>query len=235
MSVLKSRFFDFSCFSLFTLNTTSIYILIALLFHISGAIGLHSCAREWFISMTPATLTLMGVLLVLTDHGKPANLLKTFLVSYAIGYSAEYLGVNTGLLFGDYSYGKALGIKILNVPIMIGLLWFMTILSVGNLVKYLMTHLKFPVFIKGLGLLFKVNVAASLTVLFDFILEPAAIKLGYWNWEQSEIPLYNYVCWYLVSAVIFSFFFRWQADSTPNRLAIALVFIQLFFFIMAQI
>lgn len=235
MSVLKSRYFDFSGFSISTLNSTSLYILIALLFHISGAVGLHSSAREWFISMTPVTLTLMGIFLVLTDRGKQANLLKTFLVSYAVGYSAEYLGVNKGLLFGDYSYGNALGIKVLNVPIMIGLLWFMTILSVGNLVKYLMTHIKFPVFIKGLGLLFKVNIAASLTVLFDFFLEPAAVKLGYWNWEESGIPLYNYVCWYLVSAVIYSFFFRWQADSTPNKLAIALVFIQLFFFIMAQI
>lgn len=235
MSVLKSRFSDFSGFSLSTLNTTSIYILIALLFHISGAIGLHSSAREWFISMTPFTLTLMGILLVLTDHGKPSHLMKIFLVSFAVGYFSEYLGVNTGLIFGDYSYGNALGLKIFNVPIMIGLLWFMTIVSVGNLAKYLMKYIKFPRFIKVMELPFKVNIAALLTVLFDFFLEPAAIKLGYWSWEGSGIPLYNYVCWYFVSAVIYSFFFRWQADSTPNRLAIALVFIQLFFFIMALI
>jgi putative membrane protein len=35
-------------------------------------------------------------------------------------------------------------------------------------------------------------------------MEPTAIELDYWKWENGIIPIYNYISWFLVSiSVIF--------------------------------
>ena len=39
---------------------------------------------------------------------------------------------------------------------------------------------------------------------FDIIMEPAAVELNYWLWQDSIIPFYNYFCWFLFGS-IFSF------------------------------
>ena len=42
---------------------------------------------------------------------------------------------------------------------------------------------------------------AVLMVLFDLFMEPVAVKLGYWHWAGDTIPLYNYVCWFVISYI----------------------------------
>lgn len=44
-----------------------------------------------------------------------------FLSVSLLGWAAEWIGVNTGLLFGTYRYLENSGFKIQNVPIIIGL------------------------------------------------------------------------------------------------------------------
>ena len=51
------------------------------------------------------------------------------------GFLIEALGVNTGIIFGHYSYGKGLGLKIFNTPVIIGINWLFlsyTCVSVSN-------------------------------------------------------------------------------------------------------
>ena len=36
---------------------------------------------------------------------------------------------------------------------------------------------------------------------FDLTMEPAAIALGYWTWEQGAVPLANYLSWFLLGFV----------------------------------
>ena len=37
---------------------------------------------------------------------------------------------------------------------------------------------------------------ALLMVCFDVLMEPAAVKLGYWTWINGDIPLQNYLAWF---------------------------------------
>ena len=71
--------------------------------------------------------------------------------------------------------------------------------------------------------------AALLILLFDWVMEPAAVKLGYWQWEQNTIPLYNYVCWILISALLL-FLFRKLNVARQNIFAVHLFIIQFLFF-----
>ena len=49
--------------------------------------------------------------------------IAVFLIAFAIGFSAELIGVHSGMLFGNYSYGNNLGLKLAEVPLIIGINW----------------------------------------------------------------------------------------------------------------
>jgi putative membrane protein len=118
------------------------------------------------------------------------------LVVGALGYFVEVLGVWTGRVFGDYSYGEVLGFKLLNVPVLIGLNWSMLVFAIGV-----------PLSRTSLPVWAKVLVGSLAMVALDLLIEPVAIHLGFWNWAQGTIPMQNYLAWGLVSAVFFTLFF----------------------------
>jgi putative membrane protein len=76
--------------------------------------------------------------------------------------------------------------------------------------------------------------AAMLSTLFDWVLEPTAIKLGYWQWTPAgKIPLYNFVCWFIISAALLVIFRLLKFDK-HNQFAVHLFIIQLLFFLVLQ-
>lgn len=216
------------------LNTVA--LAIALLFHVCGIIGiLFSPYKDWFIQNTPVNLLIMSVLLLLTHPSKNKNFLIFFITAYITGFAAEAVGVNTGLLFGSYSYGKVLGTQLLNVPPIIGLNWFMIIYCAGTLTKLYEDYMIKQISGQGvtmkkplLFLSFVVD-AALLILLFDWIMEPVAAKLGYWQWDKNIIPPYNYFCWVLVSALLLAIFKKLNI-AARNTFAVHLFIIQFLFF-----
>ncbi len=48
---------------------------------------------------------------------------------------SEIIGVNSALLFGDYSYGSVLGLKIGGVPVLIGVTWAFVTVAAWQLVS----------------------------------------------------------------------------------------------------
>ncbi|MBK9256650.1 MAG: carotenoid biosynthesis protein [Saprospiraceae bacterium] len=237
MSLIQSKTLKTGFHESGKVNIGLISASIALLFHFSGAIGMFSPFRSWFIDMTPVNLILMGLLIVLNnDQVGQLKLIKIFILAYVAGFLSEVIGVNTGYLFGNYSYGNALGIKIAEVPVMIGFLWFMTIYGIGNLVLFIKNRYSLFSNYSSLGsTLILANFAALLTTLFDIILEPAAILLGYWSWENGSVPIYNYLCWYLVSGLIYLFYFQWYQNNEYNKFAVVLIILQLIFFVLVSI
>lgn len=124
-------------------------------------------------------------------------LLKFFIISYFIGYFIEVAGVATGVIFGSYAYGNALGIKALNVPLMIGVNWFLVTFCVNDLVKrWQLSFLKHTF------------LAALVITSIDVVIEPNAIKLGMWTWEDGVVPIQNYIAWFAVSLVISAVYHR---------------------------
>ena len=93
---------------------------IAVLFHTIGFAGIVFFKSDFIIQSTPFNLLLMFGLLVWTQREKNLFFWLFVLVTFATGIVVEIIGVNTQLLFGDYSYGKVLGYQVRNVPLIIG-------------------------------------------------------------------------------------------------------------------
>ncbi len=224
----------------------NIAIAIAFIFHLSGAIGiLFTPYKDWFIANTWLNLLLMfGLILFTHNDGNEnkfsniKNLLLFAAIAYIIGFGAELLGVNKGILFGNYSYGNTMGAKYENVPLIIGLQWFVTVYCCGVIMSFMGKWATRK--LKELGEEDKTtkrghNIsllidASLLATFFDYIMEPAAQKLGYWQWENNKVPFYNYTCWFFVSALLLFVFTKLQFNKL-NRFAIHLFIIQLLFFI----
>jgi len=203
-----------------------ISIFLALLFHVSGIIGMTGQHRDWFVAHTPVNLILMTIL-VLINEGRPEKKFYIFgIASFLTGMLVEIIGVQTGLLFGDYAYGSVMGVKFFGVPLLIGLLWFVTVFGAGHLTQLLFGRAVKSPYTKSV-------IAALITTLFDVLLEPGAIALGYWRWfsDQGEVPLFNYVCWFLTSLFLHILFFRyyWDGERTGRFTSVLLVIQAIFF------
>ena len=94
------------------LNNTALFI--ALLFHVSGLIGiLYTQQKDWFIQHTALNLSLMAGLLIITQQQKNLQFFLFFIITFIAGFGVELIGANTAALFGNYNYGEALGPKLL--------------------------------------------------------------------------------------------------------------------------
>jgi len=61
------------------------------------------------------------------------------------------------------------------------------------------------------------------------MIEPVAMELNFWNWDNNEIPIQNYVGWAIISFLIYSFY---AVIKLPlkNRIALVLLIWQIIFF-----
>ncbi|MBD3274268.1 MAG: carotenoid biosynthesis protein [Candidatus Marinimicrobia bacterium] len=110
----------------------------------------------------------------------------------------EWIGVETGWLFGHYNYGEVLKPQIAGVPLAIGFAWLgMLIASVAFVQRVMKLHTKRRILIASL-------LTGLLMVSFDVFLEPAAVKLEYWFWIEGFVPFSNYITWF-VASVIFAY------------------------------
>ena len=213
---------------------------IAVLFHCIGLAGILFYDAALFASLTPMNLLLSASLLVYTQKEKNNHFLLFASICFVVGYGVEYLGVNYQLLFGDYRYLSAMGFQWNNVPVVIGVNWFIMMyccgISIQHFLNFMWNKLKdenqprrrnvgfFAVIIDG----------ALLATFFDWLMEPVAVKLGYWQWlGDGSIPVFNYVCWFVISALLM-FLFRILSFSKQNQFAVNLLLIQFMFFLVLR-
>lgn len=105
--------------------TVKISIFIVWIFHACGLIGITYGNKDWFIAFTPVNLFLSFFLLFVTQNELNNKNIISALSIFLIGMIAEILGVNFGIIFGEYEYLDNLGIKIFGVPIIIGVQWIL--------------------------------------------------------------------------------------------------------------
>lgn len=190
-----------------------------IIFYLVGITGFAiPQTKNLFIQLIPLALLLnFGLLLYFHRPQKIKNFLLMIAVALS-GFFVEVIGVQTGLIFGSYSYGTALGPKIMGTPLMIGVNWLLLTYSASI---FLNQWIKLKILIPFLG--------ASLVTFFDVIMEPVAIYSGMWNWGGQPIPLQNYLAWFALS-VIFIAIFTFFSRNNSNKLAVPIFFLQLFFF-----
>lgn len=137
-------------------------------------------------------------------------LMATLCVSL-FAYAIESCGVITGWPYGAFSYGNQLGPKLFSVvpillpfsyvPLVIGALSIAKSFDIGRLGQWAL----------GVGLL----------VGYDLVLDPGAVKVGYWIWEDPGsyygIPLSNYLGWFLSSSIGVAILSRFFHSPLPLK------------------
>ena len=168
-------------------NKQNISIAIIWLFHISGLIGIIYSNSSWFVRATPLNLALSFLLILInTEISKKTVFL--FSLCFTVGMIAEIIGVNKGLIFGEYSYGNALGIKVFGVPILIGINWCILVFITGYIADAF-----FHNFWQ------KILLGIFLMISLDLVMEPVAPVLDFWTFKSGLASFQNYLGWSLVS------------------------------------
>ena len=172
-------------------NTTSkISVFIIWLFHLCGMVGISYGNKEFFLAFTPINLFISFVLLFVNQKQLESKELKSAFLIFFIGMMSEILGVNYGLIFGDYVYLDNLGVKILGVPVLIGVNWIILTYITGSLSSFIFKN-KYVSILMG----------AILMIALDLLIEPVAPLLGFWIFDLPEVPLQNYVGWFVIGLI----------------------------------
>lgn len=145
------------------------------------------------------------------------------LVIMLSGFGVEWLGVHSNFPFGSYQYGKALGYKLDGVPIIIGVNWFLMVVSTAAVANRI-----------GGNRFLRSLLAATLMVIVDIPIEAVCEKLDYWHWQAGSAPLSNFAAWLGVGFIMQYFAQPWL-KSLNNQLAFYYMIIVLLFFIILNL
>ena len=201
--------------------------ILLVVLHLVGVLGILGFFEGFvdantFVRLSPFNLLLTASLLFVFVAVR-ARLFVFFLACLLIGFLAELIGVQTGLPFGEYTYGESLGPKWWGVPLVIGVNWFLVAVGSQALLR-LRTN---DIWIRTIG-------AALVMVGFDLLVEPVAIQIDFWHWSGGEIPLQNYAGWLLVGLIIQAVFAvvfkKEEANHRLNPMALPVLAVQLLFF-----
>ena len=192
--------------------------LLILYYAVGTGLFLIQETRPLFKLLTPVSLIMsFGAVLVMHEEWSWKWLIA-FLTVFLASLLAEVIGVRTGLLFGEYAYGKTLGIKILDTPLLIGLNWLLLVYctaAIANVTRFSKTG--------------RIFLGAGLMVTYDLVLEYVAPVMDMWSWESRYPGLRNFIMWFVL-ALGFHTLFQKSGLTVKNKPARYLFGIQFLFF-----
>ena len=174
--------------------------------------------RTLFSTLTPWSLILSFGLVLVFQKEWSLKLGIVFALVFTISLIIEIIGVNTGVLFGTYEYGPALGPKILDTPFLIGLNWLILIYCSEAIVNH---HFSQKIT--------RVLAGSLLMVVYDLILEYVAPHMDMWFWDRPYPGVRNFLMWFLL-ALFFHLLFQYSGLRITNKPARYLFLIQFLFF-----
>jgi uncharacterized membrane protein len=148
------------------------------------------------------------------------NTLIFLAITSVVGFLAEVLGTNSGFPFGKYYYTNFLGEKVLGVPIVVPLVWF-----VIAYLSFSIARSAIEPALRGKmsrnSVIFRLALLSAFgAVAWDFMIDPMFSAYRYWVWtgqflplpELDGIPVSNFIGWfvlvtlmvYICSKVIFT-------------------------------
>ena len=205
----------------FLTEKNAVILLIAM--HIAGIVGLALPEiQSLFKLLVPFNLITNAFLILYFQKQWNKHTMVVLVVTMLVGFFVEVVGVHTQLIFGTYWYKTTLGIKVFEVPILIAINWLIVIYTTSAIVAEFKIHS-----------ILKAFLATVLTVGLDFFIEPIAIKLDFWDWQNGIIPLQNYVGWF-VTAFVLHLMFVFLPFEKKNKVAIVLYFCELAFFLILR-
>ena len=201
------------------LSRIKLSIIILLILHVVGVLGIGLGLRPEMAGLSWITLIVITGLMIWNRTEKGSDFYRYLSIVFALGLSIEIIGVATGYPFGSYVYGESLGWKVLNVPFVLGLNWWILVYSSIHLSAFLT---KKPIL--------RMLLAPALMLGLDSLIEPLSSQLDFWYWENSSAPLQNFLSWYLISLFFTWMYFKYFEIEKTNTVAIAAFLVQVLFF-----
>lgn len=166
-----------------------IAIALFIVFQAVGLIGIFSAEyRELTLDQTAGNLVLtLAFVLVFHNDFQTKNIIWMLFVALG-GWGVEWLGVHTGFPFGNYYYGDTLGIKLDGIPLVMGVNWLLLCYLSVEVSQY------YP-----LSNFWRAILSAFHLVLLDLIIEPVAMGLDFWQWSANQVPIVNYLAWFVLA------------------------------------
>ncbi|MBS1742120.1 MAG: carotenoid biosynthesis protein [Bacteroidetes bacterium] len=183
----------------------------------------------------PLNLLIMFVLLLYTQKGLNGSMLLFVALCILTGMTYGLVATKTG----DFRFGNVLGPSVNDVPLVIGIHWFIIVYCAGVTIQTMLTKIldKIPPesntvrpTLKAMSIMFD---AATIAVFLGWLIEPVAGRLGWWQWERGIVPFYNYACLYIVCALLL-LDFHYAAFNKQNKFAIHLLLIQAMYFLILR-
>lgn len=204
----------------FLKKQTTVAMLLVIFFSV-GLVGmLLPATNSFFLQLTPFALILSFTVLALSDESKNrAKLLAYLLFIYITSYAIEVAGVHTGLLFGEYSYGNNLGVKLWGTPLIIGANWFFLVYTTAAILER-----------TKMSTVLKIVLASLFMLAYDIVMEQVAPRMDMWSWKEVAVPLQNYVTWFLI-AVAYHVGLKILKIKIKNGLALVVLLCQFILFL----
>ncbi|GAA2266474.1 carotenoid biosynthesis protein [Actinomadura luteofluorescens] len=150
------------------------------------------------IRLTSVVVVLLAASAVafLADRRSPGRAAGAFAATVAIGYAAEWVGIRTGMPFGEYSYTSVLRPQAGGVPVIVAAAWGGMGLAAHAVATAIAPRNRVARWAAG---------AAALTA-WDLFLDPQMLRLGLWTWADEGpyrgVPLSNFAGWLAVSFLV---------------------------------
>ncbi|KAF0131166.1 MAG: hypothetical protein FD155_830 [Bacteroidetes bacterium] len=195
----------------------SLFLLV--LIYLVGIFSVLFGDADKLMLLTPFNLLFASGLILYNAQGINKRYLLWFALIAIMGFLIELAGIETGIIFGEYAYGHGLGIRLFNVPLMIGINWAVLVFGSAAVFNSL-----------SMSLFGKSTLGASLMVSYDFLLEPVAMRFDFWDWSANSVPFQNYLAWWIVAFVMLIFIHK-NVKDLRNKIAIYVIGVQTLFFI----
>lgn len=162
--------------------------LLLLAFFGMTIIGLSSSSRQQFLHLIPYVFLIsLGVIILNNnyqnfDHYFFYSII--FVLSLIIHIMLKWFEVSAL----EPIYRSSLGIKLFGIPLIIPVIWVIVVNCVNGILR------KFR-----LNVILASFIGAILVLILDIFIEAQAVKFGFWNWSDGEIPLSNYFWWFSLS------------------------------------
>jgi len=202
--------------SLFTTKWTKIQVswLIAYVYTLYVALGALPPFRGTLIFSVAAASILLVFLYFFHSYLnlRLTTASKFLIIAAPISFIWEFIGVETGVPFGQYSYSNALGPQLGPVPLFIPLLWC----ALGY---FCMEASDYYI------------MASALMVSLDLSFDPVfSSSLGLWTWtgqtQYFGVPLSNFFGWFIASLTFFTiFYFASKRKTKSSKYAIAFYYL----------
>lgn len=194
------------------------------IFYAVGLIGMGiPFTRDLFMAIIPVNFLMAFIVLFITDKSDLKKIIPYAVAVFVLTFVVEAVGVNSGKIFGAYTYGQSLGPTLFDTPIVIGWNWLM-LLYCATIISSKFTRNSY--FISFL--------VAVLMVVYDFFLERPAGYLDMWNWDNGYVPMQNFLAWFGISWVLAGIL-QWIKPKLHNPVADTLFGVQLLFFFLLNV